>query len=197
MAINTKLFDLIVVSTDSFDIRDTAIKYGAKVPFMRPENLSDDITPTAPVLEHAIKMLEADGIEIEEFCCIYPTAPFVSEEYIKSGYDLLKEKQCSVVFSITTFDFTIYRAVEINNHGKVTMINPEHKITRSQDLPEAYHDAGQFYWFDKNKFMHNPTLLPDDCYSVILPRKMVQDIDTLEDWEFAESMFKAQMMSND
>ena len=87
MAINTKLFDLIVVSTDSFDIRDTAIKYGAKVPFMRPENLSDDITPTAPVLEHAIKMLEADGIEIEEFCCIYPTAPFVSEEYINRFYE--------------------------------------------------------------------------------------------------------------
>ncbi len=196
MAKKTNLFDLIIVSTDSPEIKEIAIEYGAEVPFIRPDYLSDDITPTAPVLEHAVKELELLGIKIEDFCCIYPTAPFISDRYIKEGYNVLKEKECSVVFSVTTFDFTIYRAVEICEDGRVEMINPEHKLTRSQDLLEAYHDAGQFYWFNKNKFINNPTLLPDDCYPVVLPRKLVQDIDTLEDWEVAEYMFKAQELSN-
>jgi len=193
----TGLFDLIIVSTDSPEIADIATKYGALVPFMRPDNLSDDMTPTAPVLEHAINFLESDGMKIEEFCCIYPTAPFVSQEYLKNGYNVLKEKKCSVVFPIAEFDFTIYRAVKVCGDGRVEMINPKYKTTRSQDLPGAYHDAGQFYWFDKKKFMKKLTLLPDDCYSIILPRKLVQDIDTPEDWKIAEYMFKIQDWHNE
>ena len=191
-AIKSGLFDRVIVSTDSNEIADVAIMYGAEVPFMRSANLSDDLTPTAPVLENVISLLECGGDNISEFCCIYPTAPFVNTEYLKKGYKILKEKNCTTTFSVTTFDFTIHRAIELDENGRVKMINPENEIVKSQDLPEAYHDAGQFYWFDKDKFMESPTLLPYDCYPVPIPRKLVQDIDTLEDWEVAEYMFKVQ-----
>jgi len=191
-AIKSRLFDKVVVSTDSDEIASIAIKYGAEVPFMRPANLADDLTATAPVLENVIHLLEDAGDNISEFCCIYPTAPFINVKYLNKGYKILKEKNCTTAFSVTTFDFTIYRAIELDVYGRVKMINPENEIARSQDLPEAYHDAGQFYWFNKNKFMENPTLLPVDCYPVFIPRRMAQDIDSMEDWIIAECMYKCQ-----
>ena len=191
-AIKSKLFNRIIVSTDSREIAGIAIKYGAEVPFMRPSNLADDLTPTAPVLKNTISYLENKGDVVDEFCCIYPTAPFLSPKSLIEGYKILKKKSCTSVFTVTTFDFSTYRAVELDHIGRVKMIRPEYMLTRSQDLPESYHDAGQFYWFNKDKFMANPTLLPFDCYPIILPRKSVQDIDTMEDWEIAEHMFKLQ-----
>jgi pseudaminic acid cytidylyltransferase len=193
-AVNSNLFDKVIVSTDSSEIADIAVKYGAEVPFIRSKKLSNDLTPTAPVLENAVNLLESFGYKIEYFCCIYPTAPFVRAEYLRKGYNFLRDKGCSAVFSITTFDFTIYRAVRLSDDGKVRMVYPKYKTTRSQDLTEAYHDAGQFYWFDKERFMKKPTLLPDDCYPIILPRNLTQDIDTMEDWHIAESMYKAQAL---
>ena len=186
-----KIFDRIIVSTDCKRIAEVAKSAGAEVPFIRPSELSDDHTPTAPVLEHAIRWFESTGETVKYSCCIYPTTPFVRSEDLLKGYKLLTEKNISSVFSITEFEFTIFRGLKINSEGFVEMFWPEHELTRSQDLPGAYHDAGQFYWLDSAKFLRNKQLYAKDAKPVILPRYLVQDIDTPEDWEFAELMYEA------
>ena len=185
------IFDRIIVSTDSEDIADVARSAGAEVPFARPSELSDDHTPTAPVLEHALRWLKSEGCSVKYLCCIYPTAPFVRSKDLIRGYELLVENNVSSVFSVTEFEFTIFRGLKINDEGFVEMFWPEHELTRSQDLPQAYHDAGQFYWLDSEKFLKNKKLYAKDAKPIILPRVLVQDIDTLEDWETAEIMYKA------
>jgi pseudaminic acid cytidylyltransferase len=184
------LFDRIIVSTDSQEISKVARQAGAEVPFLRPANLSDDHTPTAPVLEHALKWLKSKGHAVNYLCCIYPTAPFVRSEDLIKGYNLLVENNISSVFSLTEFEFTIFRALKVNDGGFTEMFWPENEVIRSQDLPTAYHDAGQFYWLDAEKFLKNKKLYAKDAKPVILPRVLVQDIDTLEDWEMAELMYE-------
>jgi len=184
------LFDKIIVSTDSQEIAHTAEEYGAEVPFMRPKKLSDDFTPTAPVLLHAVKWMEENGSLPNYVCCIYATAPFVRSDYIKKGLGLMMSKRASSVFSVTTFPFSIFRALNISEAGCLKMFWPEHELTRSNDLPEAYHDAGQFYWLDSKKFLKSKKIYAGDALPVILPRCLVQDIDTPDDWETAEAMYE-------
>ena len=179
------LFDKIFVSTDSEKIALTAKEYGAEVPFMRPKELSDDFTPTAPVLLHALKWLEVQGMPAKFACCIYATAPFVRPEYLKKGFRLIMRKRASAVFSVTAFPFSIFRALNINEAGCLEMFWPEHECTRSNDLPEAYHDAGQFYWLDSKRFLKTKKVYANDALPVIIPHFLVQDIDTPEDWETA------------
>ena len=185
------IFDRIIVSTDCDKIAEVSQSAGAEVPFARPSELSDDHTPTAPVLEHAVKWLESKGCSVKYLCCIYPTAPFVRSKDLIRGYELLIEDSISSVFSVTKFEFTIFRGLKINDEGFIEMFWPEHELTRSQDLPQAYHDAGQFYWLDSERFLKNKKLYAKDAKPIILPRVFVQDIDTPEDWETAEIMYKA------
>ena len=180
------LFDKIFVSTDSEKIALTAKECGAEVPFIRPKELSDDFTPTAMVLLHTLKWLEGQGTPAEFACCIYGTAPFVKAEYLKKGFRLIMRESVSAVFSVTSFPFSIFRALNINKAGCIEMFWPEHEFTRSNDLPEAYHDAGQFYWLDSKKFLKTKKVYSNDALPVIIPRFLVQDIDTIEDWETAE-----------
>jgi pseudaminic acid cytidylyltransferase len=186
------LFDRIIVSTDSAQIADVARSYGAQVPFMRPEGLADDFTPTADVVLHALDWLEANESLPEYFCCIYAAAPFVQPEYLKAGLERLRAAQdTATAFAVASFASPIYRALGMDEKGRIKMIWPEHRQTRSNDLPEAYHDAGQFYWGRSRKFLVEKTLLSKKAVPVFLPRYLVQDIDTPEDWETAEYMFKA------
>ena len=184
------LFEKIIVSTDSQKIAHTAKRYGAEVPFMRPQDLSDDFTPTAPVLLHALKWMAENDTPPNYVCCIYTTAPFVQPDYIKKGLELMIRKRASSVFSVTTFPFSIFRALNISEAGCLKMFWPEHELARSNDLPEAYHDAGQFYWLDSKKFLKTKKIYTGDALPVILPRGLVQDIDTPEDWESAEAMYE-------
>ena len=186
-----EVFDRIVVSTDTIEIRDIAVSYGAEAPFMRPPELSDDETPTAPVLLHALEFFHRNGWEVDYICCIYPTAVFLEPSYLSDGYTLMVEHQAHTVFSVTSYAFPIFRALKINEKGQVEMFWPEHELTRSQDLPEAYHDAGQFYWLDAGKFLKSRRIYSNDAMPVILPRYLVQDIDTPEDWEAAENLYRA------
>jgi len=183
------LFDRIIVSTDSEEIAEVAKACGAEVPFIRPAELADDFTGTVPVLLHALNWLSEHGFATGYFCCIYATAPFVQPEFIRRGFDLLKKKEATSAFSVTTFPYPIFRALKIGDDDRVEMFWPEYKNFRSQDLPGAYHDAGQFYWANTNKFMKERALFAKDSLPVILPRYLVQDIDTAEDWETAEMMF--------
>ncbi|WP_415719295.1 pseudaminic acid cytidylyltransferase [Maridesulfovibrio sp.] len=189
-ALESGLFDKVIVSTDSDSIATVAEECGATVPFRRPEELSDDHTPTAPVLLHAIEWAIDKGMDVQNGCCIYPTAPFVRYTDLQKGLELLQKNNAHSTFSVTSFPFPIQRALKINDRGYTEMFWPEHENTRSQDLPEAYHDAGQFYWVNCAKFCKNPQLYSSETLPVILPRNLVQDIDTLEDWETAETKFE-------
>jgi len=186
---HTGIFDRIIVSTDSKEIASTAKEYGAEVPFMRPAELADDYSGTDAVTLHALKQLMQDGEEIDYICCIYATAPFVKAEYIIKGYNLLRENNATSSFSVTTYSSPIFRSLKINNQNRLEMFWPEYKEQRSQDLPEAYHDAGQFYWADAKKYLKEKQFYSKDSVPVILPRYLVQDIDTPEDWETAEKMY--------
>jgi len=187
----SQVFDRIIVSTDSDEIARVAIAYGAEIPFIRPKELSDDLTPTAPVIAHAIHWFKERAHLPDFACCIYATAPFVKPDFIKEGYEKIVENNVASVFSVTTYAFPIFRSLKITDKGTLAMFWPEHEMTRSQDLPEAYHDAGQFYWLKVNSFLKSGKIYTSDAMPVILPRYLVQDIDTPEDWITAEMMFKA------
>lgn len=188
------VFDRIVVSTDDEAIMEVAREYGAEVPFVRPAELSGDHTATVPVIAHAVEALSEEA-PISAACCIYATAPFVQSKAIAEGYEALIAKQAQYAFSVTTFPFPIFRAVRINEAGGVEMFWPEHLLTRSQDLPEAYHDAGQFYWGMPDAWLTNKPIFAPHSVPVVLPRHLVQDIDTPEDWDRAELMYRAYMQS--
>lgn len=190
-ALDSGVFDRVIVTTDSDEIAETAVACGAEVPFRRPETLSDDHTPTAPVLVHALETIAAAGTPASYACCIYATAPFVQAADLVRGLEILKSAAATTAFSVTSFAFPIFRALKITDSGNLEMFWPEHRLTRSQDLPEAFHDAGQFYWLDVQKFLAAPDLYAPDARPVILPRFLVQDIDTLEDWATAEHMYRA------
>jgi pseudaminic acid cytidylyltransferase len=186
---NAGIFDRIIVSTDSKEIALIAKDFGAEIPFMRPLELADDFAGTDAVILHALNRLMEDGEKIDYVCCIYATAPFVEVEYIIKGYNLLRDKNAASCFSVTTYPFPIFRSLKINDQNRLEMFWPEYKETRSQDLIEAYHDAGQFYWADVKSYLKRKQFSSKDALPVILPRYLVQDIDTPEDWETGEKMY--------
>ena len=183
-----KLFDRIVVSTDSERIANIAKAFGAEIPFMRPSELSDDYTDTDSVILHTLQNFSMKNQLFDYVCCIYATAPFLRASYLIQGFELLKSHKLTSVFSVTTFSYPIFRALKLNESERIEMFWPENLKKRSQDLPEAYHDAGQFYWAKVNKYQKDRRFFSNDAKPVIIPRKLVQDIDTPEDWENAELM---------
>ena len=190
-ALESGCFDRVIVSTDDAEIAEVARHYGADVPFMRPAELSDDYAGTVPVIRHAVEWFIANGDTPEQVCCIYATAPFVTGDNIRRGLEALVGNDCDYAFSVTSYAFPIQRAIRITSAGRVEMFNPEHFNTRSQDLEEAYHDAGQFYWGRASAWLAGKALFGMHATPVLLPRHRVQDIDTPEDWERAEWLFKA------
>ena len=193
----TGLFDRIVVSTDDEEIASIARKYGADVPFIRPAELSDDHTGTAPVIAHAIEWYLKQDFDPIEICCIYATAPFIRSEDIMLGQKTLDQSGVDFAFSVTSYAFPIQRAIKLNNDGRIEMFDPSQFQLRSQDLQEAYHDAGQFYWGTKNAWMSGAPIFGPNSAPVHLPRYRVQDIDTQEDWDQAEVLFELNMVHGD
>ncbi|WP_404398613.1 pseudaminic acid cytidylyltransferase [Idiomarina loihiensis] len=184
-------FDAVVVSTDDDEIADVARHYGADVPFKRPDNLADDHTPTIPVIKHAVQWYEEHVNPVDFVCCLYATAPFLDAKDIQRGLSLLQESDADYAFSVTSYAFPIQRALRLSDEGRVSMFQPEHFTTRSQDLTEAWHDAGQFYWGTSRAWTAEKPLFSEQSTGVPLPRHRVQDIDTPEDWTRAEWLFKA------
>lgn len=183
-------FDRIIVSTDDEEIAAVARAHGAEVPFRRPAELSDDHTGTIPVIAHAVAWQNAEGDPASEVCCIYATAPFVGVADLRRGLSVLRESGADYAFSVTSYAFPIQRAIRLTPGGRVAMFQPEHFATRSQDLEEAWHDAGQFYWGSARAWLQHKPLFGPASAPVPLPRHRVQDIDTPEDWERAEWMFR-------
>jgi N-acylneuraminate cytidylyltransferase len=183
-------FDKIIVSTDDYEIAEVAREYGAEVPFMRPKEISDDYATTVDVISHTINWLLENSIVVENICCIYATAPFVEADDLKSGLAAIQDNGFQFAFSATSYAFPIQRAIKVNKDGAVDMFNSEYMNTRSQDLEDAYHDAGQFYWGKAKAFLDGKPIFSPEAFAVKLPRKRVQDIDTPEDWDAAEIAFK-------
>lgn len=188
-ALNTGCFDKVLVSTDDQEIADIARQYGALVPFIRPAEISDDHATTMDVMQHAIHWCDDQGWNVQYVCCLYATAPFVTASSLLKGLHILQGEECEFVFSATTFSFPIQRAIKLSVDRKVSMFSPENEQVRSQDLEEAYHDAGQFYWGKKNAFLTKKSIFSPHSRVVLLPRSHVQDIDTEEDWELAQDLF--------
>jgi len=187
-ALESKLFDKVIVSTDDEEIAKIALEYGAEVPFLRSKELSCDFTGTAAVTQHAIEYLKSIGQTYDYVCTIYATAPLLQIKYLIEGYEKLKNSNAVNSFSCTSMPFPIQRTFKLTTDGRCEMFYPEHANTRSQDLDEAFQDAGQFYW-NKLASTSDKIMFSSDSIPIILPRHLVQDIDTLEDWERAEIMY--------
>jgi N-acylneuraminate cytidylyltransferase len=160
---------------------------------MRPQELSDDHTGTIPVIAHATQWQNETGEPATQVCCIYATAPFLQEEDLQRGFALLQGSCADYALSVTSYAFPIQRAIRITAEQRIDMFQPEQFNTRSQDLEEAWHDAGQFYWGQASAWLAQKKLFTQQAAPVRLPRHRVQDIDTPEDWDRAELMFKALM----
>jgi len=183
-------FDRIVVSTDDPDIAQVARDFGAETPFLRPLELADDVSGTTPVVQHAVQtLINRDG-PVDQVCCLYATAPFVRPEDLCRGLETLESSGADFAFSVTTFPFPVQRALRFRD-GRVEMLYPKYFETRSQDLEEAWHDAGQFYWGKAKAWLEAPVIFSPRSAPVELPRYRVQDIDTTEDWIRAEWMMKS------
>ncbi|UVL36321.1 MULTISPECIES: pseudaminic acid cytidylyltransferase [unclassified Pseudomonas] len=187
-AVDSGLFDQVVVSTDDAEIADVARAHGAQVPFLRPVDLADDFTGTAAVIVHALQQLPA----FDYACCVYATAPLLQVRYLRQGIELLEQRSDkSFAFSVCSFGFPVQRALTLDGQGGLSALYPEFRNTRSQDLPEAFQDAGQFYWGRTEAWLRGEVLYSPASLPVILPRHLVQDIDTLEDWKRAEYLYAA------
>jgi len=195
-ALKSNCFDQVIVSTDDDEIAEVAKKYGAQVPFLRPDELSNDYAGTIPVIKHAIEWMEDNKSSVENVCCLYATAPFIRPQIISQAYQQLNNSKADYCFSVTSFVFPIQRAIKIVEKNKVSMFYPEHFDTRSQDLEKAYHDAGQFYWGKAQAFKDELPIFTEVATPYILPRYLVQDIDTPEDWIRAEAMYRALQETN-
>ncbi len=184
------LFDRIVVSTDDDGIAATARAFGAQTPFIRPAGLSDDHTVIADVIKHALHWMAAQGTPVNDICCIYATAPFVTAAALQAGWQALQVPGRSYALSVTSFPFAVQRALRIDAGGTISSMYPEFHATRSQDLEPCWHDAGQFCWGKGEAFLLDVPVFSAATAGVVLPRHYVQDLDTPEDWHRAELMHR-------
>lgn len=185
----TGLFKHIVVSTDDEEIAAVARQWGAQTPFLRPVELADDFSGTNAVAAHAAQWFLDQGTPVAHICCLYATSPLAQPRYIIQGFETLVKRGCPFVFSATTFPSAIQRALRLDGQGRVSAFHPELMPARTQDLEEAYHDAGQFYWGSPEAFARL-SLFDSGSSLVLLPRHLVTDIDTPEDWKLAECMYR-------
>jgi pseudaminic acid cytidylyltransferase len=193
-ALSSELFSQVIVSTDDPDIAQIAKRHGAAVPFLRPDNLADDHTGTSAVVAHAIRLVSETGNCPEFVCCIYATAPFVTKDNLRRGFQILNSSGANFAFSVSPFDSPIQRGFSVTESKRIKMLYEQHMETRSQDLAPVYHDAGQFYWGRKAAWLDpGIRLFSEQSSPIILPSYQVQDIDTEEDWILAEIKMEVMM----
>ena len=188
-ALDSGLFDEVMVSTDDIEIADIAKKFGANVPFFRSTKNSDDFATTFDVIEEVIKVYKSQGKVFENICCIYSCAPFTTSEILLKAYDLLIQKKFDTVFPIIAYSFPIQRALRINQ-GKVSMILEDNLNIRSQDLEKSFHDAGQFYWCNTKQLIISEKLINSNSGGIEISELDAQDIDTNRDWNLAELKYQ-------
>jgi pseudaminic acid cytidylyltransferase len=183
------LFDHIIVSTDDEEIAEIARNWGAEVPFLRPENLADDLTPTVPVIAHAIKSCINLGWVPDYVCCIYPCAPLININDLVDAFNSIRASNSDFIYPVTEYAHPIQRAMHQLSSGKMQFLNSENALTRTQDLEKTYHDAGQFYWGKASAWLAHK-LMHTDGLGMAIPNWRVVDIDTQDDWKRAENIFQ-------
>lgn len=188
-AVQSGIFDEVMVSTDSEEIAEVSKRYGAQIPFMRSAETSDDYATTADVLLEVFSEYIKRGCNYEYACCIYPTAPFVTSEKIKTGMEIVRNEDVDAVMPVVAFSFPPQRGLMITNK-KVTAIYPNQMVARSQDLETVYHDCGQFYCFNVDSFLKYKSLFCPETIPMIMDELEVQDIDSETDWKLAELKFR-------
>lgn len=179
------MFDNVIVSTDDEQIAQIARDTGAATPFMRPASLADDLTPTVPVIAHAVEACQAMGWEIEYACCIYPCVPFLQTTDLVDAFALMQENDASFAYPVTDYAHPIQRAMRRMLTGHMQFFQPEHELTRTQDLEKSYHDAGQFYW-GKASAWKTRMKMHTSGVGMVVPNWRVVDIDNDADWKRAE-----------
>jgi pseudaminic acid cytidylyltransferase len=189
-AIKSNIFDEIMVSTDDIEIASIAIEYGAKVPFFRSEINSNDFSTTSVVIEEVLLQYKKLGKNFDQICCCYPTAPFVTPEILNQGLSMLDNEDVESVFPIVEFDYPILRSFRLNHNKYLDYNWPEYINSRSQDLPNSYHDAGQWYWIKASAFENYRSLYTPKTRAIQLSTTEVQDIDNENDWNLAELKFR-------
>lgn len=194
-ALESNIFDRVIVSTDDNEIAQVALKYGAEVPFMRPKEISDDYAGTHEVMSHSVKFLLDSGFNPKNVCCIYATAPLIKSSDIKKGLKLLNKGKYKSVLSATSFSYPVQRSFYKRN-DRLKMLFPENFFSRSQDLEEVFHDAGQFYWSSSEAWIGVSEGFNEHSSIVQLPSWRVQDIDNLDDWKHAELIYKVMNYEN-
>lgn len=190
-AIRSELFEEVMVSTDDEEIAEIAIKFGAKVPFIRSKNNSDDFTTVSDVIVEVLNTyFNKYQKQFEAFVCIYPTAPLIQINHLKRGIELLKNPLIETVFPVVSFSYPIWRGLFRDDNGYARLVWPEYLNSRSQDLTTVYHDAGQWYAVKSTAFLASKKILTDLSTTILLEEREVQDIDSLKDWELAELKYK-------
>ena len=192
-ALKSGCFDEVMVSTDDGEIAEVAGEYGAVVPFVRSSANSDDHATLAQVCKEVLEQYKDDGIVFDLFCCILPTAPFVSAANLQKGKQILLESAADSVVTVAKFSYPAQRALKLDEKGTMSMIWPEFYESRSQDLPPAYHDAGQFYWMRSKSLLDQMRFFAANSIALPLSEMEAQDIDTLDDWQLAELKYKQAM----
>lgn len=189
-ALESGLFEEVMVSTDSSEIAEIAKKYGATVPFMRSKNTSNDYANTIDVLDEVVEMYRKGGVTFEEFCCIYPTAPFITPDKLNKSYKLLQENDVFNVIPMVQFSFPPQRGMRLNDNNFIEPIDLNGINSRSQDLPIVYHDCGQFYWIKTAQYLQNSDILNNHTKPYFISELEAQDIDNENDWKLAEIKYK-------
>lgn len=185
-ALASGAFDTVMVSTDDAEIAEAARALGAEVPFLRSAAAADDHATTSHVLLEVLEQYAGTGVQFDLACCLYPTAPFVRPHDLADGRAQLLGSRFDVIMPVAAFSYPVWRSLQREDDGCIALNFPEHLNARSQDLPVAYHDAGQWYWFRTEAFLRDHVLMGANTGSIILPAMQVQDIDTEEDWALAE-----------
>lgn len=189
-ALESNLFDEVMVSTEDEEIAEISRAYGAKVPFLRSQENADDFATTADVILEVLAEYQRTGVAFDYGCCIYPTAPFVTATTLKKAFEKMEEEQLDSIFPVLPFSFPIQRAVKINPDQRIAMFQPKHLNSRSQDLEKAYHDSGQFYWFTTKYLQTEKKIWGANTGVIVLSEMEAQDIDNEEDWKVAEFKYK-------
>lgn len=193
-ALKSGLFSEVMVSTEDAEIAEISKKSGAKIPFLRSAKNADDFSSTVDTLLEVLSSYAQQGRVFENFCCIYPTAPFLTAQKITDSYGHFSKGDGDFCVAITNFSYPVQRRLELSEQGQIHFTCPEFLSTRSQDLKKSYHDVGQFYWGKTGSLEMYKSLFGGKALGYFIPELETQDIDSPEDWEIAE--FKYRYLKN-
>lgn len=189
-AIKSEIFDYVMVSTDDQEIAEVAKEFGADIPFFRSEKTSDDYATTSDVIIEVINELKKHGKSFDNICCIYPTAPFLTDKVLCESFDRFESSKAYALVPVIQMSYSPQGFMKKNEDGFIDFVHPELKFVRSQDIPDIYYEVGQFYWMKTEEFLKSKSVIMDKTFGFEISELHTQDIDNQIDWELAEVKFE-------